>query len=267
MRRPSEAAAAKTRGLQAEIVAVFLYQHIRRNLAGAKERMLCHVNAHRLRNAGLVFVAGLDFPALGQLDQRQSVRRVAVDLVRGRENKGGLGTEQTGRLKQIQRADGIHAEVGVGVAGGPVVRGLGGGVNHQGDVLAQLLEKFFDRSAVADVEIMMFVLGDGLDKFLAIAQRGSFLAKKPLPEIVVDADDLETFPGKALDAFRTNQSGGTGDNHKIHDNGEAQHQRNEARRARGFSMLKRAVGAAKIPLTRPPGNGIIQSIGRWPRHR
>ena len=44
--------------------------------------MLRVINAHRLGNAIRVFVARLDFPAFLQFAQRQTIWRVAINLVR-----------------------------------------------------------------------------------------------------------------------------------------------------------------------------------------
>ena len=72
VRRAGQAAAAKAGRVHAEITSVFLHQHVGGDFRCAKQRMFRLVNAHRLRNARLVFVAGLDFPALFQLDAAAS---------------------------------------------------------------------------------------------------------------------------------------------------------------------------------------------------
>ena len=68
VRGPGQATAAKTNGLHAEIMSVFLHQHVRCDFGCAEERVFRVVDAHRFRNTGFVFVAGLDFPALLQFD-------------------------------------------------------------------------------------------------------------------------------------------------------------------------------------------------------
>ena len=65
---------------------------------------------------------------------------------------------------------------------------------------------------------MMLITRHGGDEFLPVGQGGGLLAEKPLAQVVVNADDLEPFAGKSFDAFRSDQSGGAGDNHCAHKN-------------------------------------------------
>src|SRR5204863_1029679 len=83
MRRSRKTTATERDGRHSEIAAVFLDENVRGDLRRAKERMLRVIDAHGLRNAGLIFVARLDFPAFLQLAQRKAIRRVAIDFVRG----------------------------------------------------------------------------------------------------------------------------------------------------------------------------------------
>jgi hypothetical protein len=121
VRRAGQTAAAKAGGLEAEIISVFLHQHVGGNFRCAEQRVLGLVNAHRFRNAGFVFMSGSDFPALFQFHQRQAVRRVAINLVCGSENENRPGAELAGGFEQIERGGGVDAEIRVGVARGPVV--------------------------------------------------------------------------------------------------------------------------------------------------
>ena len=107
-------------------------------------------------------------------------------------------------FEQVQGADGVDAEIRVRLARGPVVRRLRGGVNDQGDVLAECFEKIFHRLPVADVEIVVLITRNGGDEFLPVGQSGRFPAEKPLAQVVVNADDLEPFAGKPPDALRAN---------------------------------------------------------------
>ena len=45
---------------------------------------------------------------------------------------------------------------------------------------------------------------------------GGFLPEEPFAQVVVDANNLETFTGKADDAFRADQAGGPRHNNGIH---------------------------------------------------
>jgi hypothetical protein len=45
------------------------------------------------------------------------------------------------------------------------------GVDDERDFLAEFFEKIFDGCAVADVEIVVFVIGKFIDELLAVAKR------------------------------------------------------------------------------------------------
>ena len=62
VRGSGEASAAKTRCRHSEVASVFLHQNIGRRFRRAEKRVLRVIDAHRLGNPGLVFVAGLDLP-------------------------------------------------------------------------------------------------------------------------------------------------------------------------------------------------------------
>ncbi len=148
-----EAAGAEADRRHLEVAAVLLDQQVGRRLRGAEERVQGRVDRHRRVDAAEpVVVLGQLQPRL-QLFQRQPVGRVAVDLVGRGEDEGRLGAVLAGRLEQVERAVGVDAEVGLRVAGGPVVRGLGGGVDDQLDLLAGLGEDAIDALGVADVEV------------------------------------------------------------------------------------------------------------------
>ena len=63
VRRPSETAATEGDGRHPEISSIFLDENVCCNFRRAEERMLRVIDAHRFRDTGLVFVAGLYFPA------------------------------------------------------------------------------------------------------------------------------------------------------------------------------------------------------------
>src|SRR5438093_10130697 len=121
VRRAGETAATKRNGWHPEISPVFLDENIRRNFRRAEKRMLGVIDTHRLRNTGLVFVAWLYFPAFFEFAQRQTVRRVAIDFVRRRENERRLGRKLSRRFEQIQRAVRVHSKISLRIAGSPVV--------------------------------------------------------------------------------------------------------------------------------------------------
>ena len=180
MRRAGETAAAKTYRLHAEIISVFLNQHISGDFACAEKRMFRLVNAHRFGNARLIFVAGFDFPALLQFDQRQAVRRIAIYLIRGGEDEDRFGTKLARGFQQVQRADGVDAKIRVRVARRPIMGRLRGRMDDERNVLAEFFEEIFDGVAVADIKIVMLIIRQRRDQLLAVAKGGSRLAKKPL---------------------------------------------------------------------------------------
>ena len=66
--------------------------------------------------------------------------RVAVDLVRRREDEGRVRRVRARRLEQVERADRVDREVGLRLARRPVVRRLRGGVDDQLE-LARMLAR------------------------------------------------------------------------------------------------------------------------------
>ena len=90
---------------------------------------------------------------LADVLERQVVRQVAVDLVGRAEDERRARRVVAGRLQQVERPDGVDAEVGVRVGRSPVVRRLRGGVDDQLERAACLGEHALDAVAVADVEV------------------------------------------------------------------------------------------------------------------
>ena len=68
------------------------------------------------KNARLVFVAGLDLPTPLELLKRELIGRVPIDLVRGVENEGRLGTKISGRFQEIEGAVGVDREINLRIA-------------------------------------------------------------------------------------------------------------------------------------------------------
>ena len=102
--------------------------------------MLRVIDAHRFGNAGFVLVPRLDFPAQRQFAQWQSVRRVAIDLVRRRENEWRLRANCAGGFKQVQGAIRVNREIGLRIARGPIVGRLRRRVDDSGDVASMFPE-------------------------------------------------------------------------------------------------------------------------------
>ena len=94
------------------------------------------------------------FPARLELDQRELVRRVAIDLVRAHEDERRLGAAAPGRLEQVQRADRVDVEVVERPILGQVVGRLGGAVDDQ--IRPQVLPTSVDDArTIADVGVMV----------------------------------------------------------------------------------------------------------------
>ena len=216
VRGASETTAAEAHCLHAEVPPVFLDQNVRSEFRRAEERVLGLVDAHCLGNTRLKFMARGDFPTLLQFDQRQPIGTVSINFIGRGENERRFGTESTGRLKQVQRPVGVDREIHLRIACGPVVRGLRRGMHHEHNVSAQSLEQVGHGRLVANVEVAMFVAGDCGEESLAMRRGGGFVPKEPFAQVVVDANNLETFTGKADDAFRADQAGGPRHNNGIH---------------------------------------------------
>ena len=89
---PGQAAAAETGGLQPEVAAVLLHHHVGRDLRRAEHAVHARVDAHRFVDAvAAERMTVVDGPARLELDERQPVRRVAVDLVGAREDERRVG--------------------------------------------------------------------------------------------------------------------------------------------------------------------------------
>ena len=69
------------------------------------------------------------------------------------------------RLEEVEGAVGVDREIGMGIAGRPVVGRLRGGVDDDGDILGVIAEKIIDEIAVANVVGEMPVALDGLFEF------------------------------------------------------------------------------------------------------
>src|SRR5438128_2138096 len=109
-----------------------------------------------------------NFPSHGKLFQRQLVRSVAVDLVGGSEDKRGIRAELTRGFEENERSSCINGEIGLRIASGPVVGGLSGSMDNEGDLAAKFLEQGIYGIGIADVEVPVFVTGNGFEEQPAI---------------------------------------------------------------------------------------------------
>ena len=133
---PGEGAAAKAGRPHPEVAAVLLDQDVGRHLRRAEQAVQGAIDGHVLADPVRVGVLGVDLPPRLELDERQRVGQVAVDLVGRGEDEHRLRGMRAGRLEHVQGADRVDVEVGERLLGRPVVRGLRGGVDHELDRVA-----------------------------------------------------------------------------------------------------------------------------------
>ena len=130
---PRQAAGAEADRRHVEVAAVLLHQQVGSRLRSAEEGVRGAIDRHRRVDPLEPGVIPGQLEPGVELLQRQPVGCVAVDLVGGAEHEGGVGAEATRCLQQVERAVGVHAEVRLRLAGGPVVGGLRGGVDDELD--------------------------------------------------------------------------------------------------------------------------------------
>ena len=201
-----EAAAADQAGFHAEIFAVFLHHDIGGDFRRAEERMFAMVNGHGFVNAAReIWMGDVNFPAGVEFDQRQQVGIVAVDFIGRSENEHRAGAELARGFEHIEGAVGVDAEVGERFAGCPVMRRLGGGMDHQFDVASEIAEDIADGAEIADVggfRGKVRVIDDqfGFDPF-----GGCVVAEEVFTHIIVNADDIESLIAEKPYSFRTDQ--------------------------------------------------------------
>ena len=132
--RSRQAAAAETSRFQPEVASVLLHHHVSRDFRRTEHAVHARVDAHRFVDPvaaeRMTFVDG---PAGLELDERQPVWRVPVDLVGAGEDEGRVGAVPPHHFEHNERAVGVHGEVGDRLARGPVMRGLRRGMDHQRD--------------------------------------------------------------------------------------------------------------------------------------
>ena len=151
MVRAGEAAAAEAHGRHPEVAPVLLHHHVGGDLGGAEDRVHASRRYASTRRSPFAYVRVGVVPAGLELDQRDLVGRVAVDLVRRHEGERALRAVLPGRLEQVQGPERVHLEVVERAGCGEVVRGLRRAVDDE--IHPVLGEEPFDRRAVADVEI------------------------------------------------------------------------------------------------------------------
>ena len=121
-----------------------------------------------------------------------------------------------GGLEQVEGAVGVDTEVGLRVAGGPVVGGLGGGVDDQLDLAGVLAEDPVDGVAVADVGVLPAELGVLGDEPLGHVRGRGLRPEEAGPHVVLDPDDVEALADEVLDRLGADQPPGPRDDRNRH---------------------------------------------------
>ena len=204
-----EASSAEAARRHAEVAAVFLDHDIGGDFGGAEEGVFALVDGEILADA--VLVSGIVVvPAGLELFEGDAVGPVSVDFVRRHVDEGGLGTSLSRRFEEIEGADGVGVKIVKRDRGGPIVRGLRGGVDD--GVGSQLTKEGEDALAVADVEFV--VVKGGAERFsetMLVVAGVTLRPEKDSALVVVDAMDLPA-KRREMDAdFRANEAGRAGD--------------------------------------------------------
>jgi hypothetical protein len=215
--RPGETAAAEGHRLHPEIAAVFLHHEVGRDFRGPEQAVGAVVDRHRLVDAEFrEGMRGIELPSRVLLDQGQHVGGVAIDLVGGGEDEDGIGTMPPCRFQQNHRAGCVDGKVCERLAGGPVVRGLGGGMNHHGDILAVPPEHFGYGRLIANIDMNMSIGRQRLLKVDAGRLRGCGWTEEVAAHVVIDTHDIEAFVREQAAGLRADQSRGSGDEGNAH---------------------------------------------------
>ncbi len=172
--------------------------------------MLCLVDAHVFGNARLERVARLDFPAEVKFLERETIRSVAVDLVRRGENEGRFRAIVSRRFEEIEGPIGVDREIHLRIARRPVVRRLGRSVNDRGQFAPVGFEDFVYRTGIANVDLMMLVRRQARLERVARLAGGCFLAEEARPHVVIEPDDAAAIGRETFDRLRADQSSRAG---------------------------------------------------------
>src|SRR5215471_20071294 len=119
----------------------------------------------------------LDLPPFLQFVQRQTIRRIAVDLVGGSKNERRFWRKLSRCLEQIQRAVGVYGEIGLRIACSPVVRRLRRGMHDYFDGPAVLFEQLHYCGSIPNINMVMFVTANVRKQIVSRFFGGSLGAK------------------------------------------------------------------------------------------
>src|SRR5262249_39813401 len=119
--------------------------------------------------------------------------------------------ELAGCFKQYECAVGVHAEIGVRILRGPVVRRLRGGMHDEFNITAIIGKHRLDRPTIPNIDVKVNVIQDLRFQFTPAPFRRGVLPEKLLSHVVVDADDPKSLRAEESDGLGTNQSSRSGD--------------------------------------------------------
>lgn len=203
-----EASAAKATGWHIEIPAVLLHHDIACDFRGAEDGVLRLIDGKGFGYA--VFVGRIVVvPTAFELAQANRVRQISVDLVRGHVDKRRFRTGAASGFEQIQGPDGVGVEIVKRNRGRAIVRWLGSGMDNR--IWLNFGHEVQNALPVADVEIVMRVVGDVRSEAVQRPTGIAFRSEKDRPLVVVDAEDAEAVSREVQANFRADQPARAGD--------------------------------------------------------
>lgn len=203
-----EASAAQATGLHAEVAAILLHHDVACDFRGAEDGVLRLIDGKGFGYA--VFVGGIVIvPTAFEFAQANRVRKIAVDLVRGHVDKRRFRACAPSRLKQIQGPDGVGVEIVKRNRGSAIMRWLGRGMNNR--IWLNFGHEVQNALPVADVEIVMRVVGDVRSEAVQRPTGIAFRSEKDRPLVVVDTENAEAVSRQVQANFRADQPARAGD--------------------------------------------------------
>src|SRR5690349_10732723 len=110
------------------------------------------------------------------------------------------------KLEHVESTCSVYAEIGERFFGSPVVAWLCSGMYDQRDIVAIFFEHRFEIRIIADVDVIIFVVGKSVGKAVTVPVCRSFLTKKVLSQVIVNANDQIEFICKKRHCFTTDQT-------------------------------------------------------------
>ncbi len=211
MLRAGEAPPTQTVRAHAEVAAVLLRHDVGGDLARAHDRMHGAVDAHGLADP-VVVLGPRVLPAGLELNERQLVRPVAVQLVGGHEHEHRLGAVPSAALEEIHRPHGVDVEIVERPARGEVVARLRGAVDDEVE-RALVAKGPRQRGAIADVHVVRAKAPGRAAQALEVPAGASVGTEEVGPHVVVDPHDGTGARVEVEDELGADESAGPGDEH------------------------------------------------------